>query len=492
LKAKGIAVDTAGFEKSMEDQKAVARKSWAGSGDVGNDKLWFEILDEAGPTEFLGYETETAEGQIKSIVREGKKVQSLKSNEEGIVIVNQTPFYAESGGQVGDTGFLISAASADGKTPSVKVEITDTKKQVGALWLHMVKMGQGEIKVGQGVELKVDNARRTAIRANHSATHLLHEALRQVLGDHVAQKGSLQDAGRTRFDISHPKAITKEELERVEKIVNDEIKANTEIVTRVLPLDEARDSGARALFGEKYSDEVRVVSMGTMAKGANHAFSVELCGGTHAKKTGDIVRLKITSESALSAGIRRLEAVTGSRADAYEQNKAQASKDAADKLSSENKKLLAELKSLGGTAPASEGDLDKENRKLEKLIADLRRKSATDSADEIKTIGNVKFIGKVLEGFPARDLKPMADDLKARLGSGVVALISTDEGKASIVVAVTSDLTGKISAVDLVKIGAEALGGKGGGGRPDMAQAGGPNPGAANDAVSKIEKALTA
>jgi alanyl-tRNA synthetase len=436
--------------------------------------------------------TETAEGQIKAIVRDGKKVQSLQSGEEGIVIVNQTPFYAESGGQVGDTGFLVSAASADGKQASATVQITDTKKQVGALWLHIVKMGQGEIKVGQGVELKVDNARRSAIRANHSATHLLHEALRQVLGDHVAQKGSLQDAGRTRFDISHPKAITKEELERVEKIVNDEIKANTDVITRVLPLDEARDSGARALFGEKYSDEVRVVSMGTQAKGANHAFSVELCGGTHTKKTGDIVRLKITSESALSAGIRRLEAVTGSRADAYEQNKAQASKDAADKLSNENKKLLAELKSLGGSAPASEGDLDKENRKLEKLIADLRRKSATDSADEIKTIGSVKFIGKVLEGFPAKDLKPMADDLKAKLGSGVIALVSTEEGKASLVVAVTSDLTGKISAVDLVKIGAEALGGKGGGGRPDMAQAGGPNAGAANDAVSKIEKALAA
>ena len=492
LKAKGLAVDTAGFEKSMEKQKAEARKSWAGSGDAGTEKLWFEILEEAGPTEFLGYENEIAEGQIKAIVKDGKKVQSLKSGEEGIVIVNQTPFYAESGGQVGDTGFLVSAASADGKQASATVQITDTKKQVGALWLHIVKMGQGEIKVGQGVELKVDNARRSAIRTNHSATHLLHEALRQVLGDHVAQKGSLQDAGRTRFDISHPKAITKEELERVEKIVNDEIKANTDVITRVLPLDEARDSGARALFGEKYSDEVRVVSMGTQAKGANHAFSVELCGGTHTKKTGDIVRLKITSESALSAGIRRLEAVTGSRADAYEQNKAQASKDAADKLSNENKKLLAELKSLGGSAPASEGDLDKENRKLEKLIADLRRKSATDSADEIKTIGSVKFIGKVLEGFPAKDLKPMADDLKAKLGSGVIALVSTEEGKASLVVAVTSDLTGKISAVDLVKIGAEALGGKGGGGRPDMAQAGGPNAGAANDAVSKIEKALAA
>jgi alanyl-tRNA synthetase len=502
LKAKGVAVDTAGFERSMEKQKAEARKSWAGSGDAANEKIWFEILEEAGPTEFLGYETEIAEGQIKVIVKDGKKVQSLKSGEEGIVIVNQTPFYAESGGQVGDTGFLISAASAEGKTPSATVEITDTKKQIHSLWLHFVKIGQGEIKVGQGVELKIDSARRSAIRANHSATHLLHEALRQVLGDHVAQKGSLQDAGRTRFDISHPKAITKEELEKVEKIVNDEIKANTDVITRVLPLDQARDSGARALFGEKYSDEVRVVSMGTMAKGANHVFSVELCGGTHTKKTGDIVRLKITSESALSAGIRRLEAVTGSRADAYEKNKAQASQDRLDKLKSEIKKVEKDLQALGWKNEVAWENDDNEDdslvyllKALEKKFSELRLNAATQSAGsdaDIKQIGGVKFIGKVLEGFPARDLKPMADDLKTKLGSGVIALVSTEEGRASLVVAVTSDLTGKISAVDLVKIGAEALGGKGGGGRPDMAQAGGPNAGAANDAVSKIEKALAA
>lgn len=493
LRAKGLNVDTNGFDKAMAEQKALARKSWAGSGDAGNDKLWFEILDEVGPTEFLGYETEIAEGQIKAIVKDGKKIDVLKSGESGMVIVNQTPFYGESGGQVGDMGVMNGIASPDGKMKASSFIVTDTKKQLGQIFVHFVKSEKGELSVGQGVELKVDHARRTTIRANHSATHLLHEALRQVLGDHVAQKGSLQDEGRTRFDISHPKAITAEELAKVEAIVNDEIKANTEIVTRVMPLDEARESGARALFGEKYGDEVRVVSMGTKAKGANHVFSVELCGGTHAKKTGDIACLKIISEGALSAGIRRLEALTGERVGRYESQKAQASKDAQEKLDAENKKLIAELKSLGGEVPAVEGDLAQQNRRIEKQIADLRRKTATQSAGaegDIKDIKGVKFIGKVLEGFPARDLKPMADDLKAKLGSGVVALVSTDEGKASLVVAVTSDLTGKISAVDLVKIGAEALGGKGGGGRPDMAQAGGPNAGAANDSVSAIERAL--
>jgi alanyl-tRNA synthetase len=492
LKLKGIGVDTAGFEQAMEKQKAEARKSWAGSGDVGTEKLWYEILEEVGPTEFLGYETEIAEGQIKVIVKDGKKVDKLKGGEQGIVIVNQTPFYAESGGQVGDTGTLVSAASADGKTPSATLQVTDTKKQVHALWLHYVTLDKGEIKVGQGVELKVDNARRSAIRANHSATHLLHEALRQVLGDHVAQKGSLQDSERTRFDISHPKQITADELEKVERIVNDEIRANSDVTTRVMPLDEARETGARALFGEKYADEVRVVAMGSKPKGANHVFSVELCGGTHVAKTGAIGRLKVISEGSLSSGVRRVEAVTGERADRYEQNKAQASEEAKAKLAAENKKLREELKSFGGTFTESGDDLEKENRKIEKKIADLRRKSATQSAsaDEVKKIGGMNFAGRVLVGIPAKDLKPMADDLKKQIGSGVIVLIATEEGKASIVVAVTDDLTKKLSAVDLVKIGAAALGGKGGGGRPDMAQAGGPNAGAANDAVSAIEKIL--
>ncbi len=491
LKAQGIAVDTEGFEKSMEKQKAEARKSWAGTGEIGTEKLWFEILDSAGPTEFLGYEAEDAEAKIFAIVRDGKKVNELTKGQEGFIIVNQTPFYGESGGQVGDTGRILLTAPGEGGT----FEVTDTKKQLGQVWVHVGKVLYDQsYKVGDTVRMIVNQERRTAIEANHSATHLLHEALRVVLGDHVAQKGSLQDAGRTRFDISHPKAITPEELQKVEQIVNDEIKANTEIVTRVLPLEDARETGARALFGEKYADEVRVVSMGTKPAGQNHVFSVELCGGTHAARTGDIGRLKITSEGSLSSGIRRVEAVTGSRADAYEAQKSQSAKDVAAKLAAENKKLREELKTLGGTLlAATEADLEKENRALGKTIADLRRKTATQGAaseGDIKNIGGVKFIGKVLEGFPARDLKPMADDLKIKLGSGVVALVSTEDGKASLVVAVTADLTGRISAVDLVKLGAEALGGKGGGGRPDMAQAGGPNAYAANDAVASIEKAL--
>lgn len=527
LRSRGILVDTVGFEKSMERQKAEARKNWAGSGDSGTEKLWFEILDEVGPTEFLGYETESAEGQVLAIVQDGKKVEKLKVGEQGIIITNQTPFYGESGGQVGDTGVLI--------TPDSSLIVTDTKKQLHHLYLHYVQCNKGEIKVGDGVEMRVDTARRAAIRSNHSATHLLHEALRQTLGEHVAQKGSLQDERRTRFDISHNKPVSADELAKIEAMVNDEIRANTEVITRVMPLDAARESGAMALFGEKYDDEVRVVSMGTKLPRANKNFSVELCGGTHVRRTGDIGGFKIISEGSLSSGVRRVEALTGDRIDDYLANQVQAQQDIINKLKVENKKLCDEVKSFGGTPVAvgdkidklkaqtvnlrneleaqtvslrneleslggedliatenDEDDLIAHNKMLQKQIADLRRKSATDSTGDgdVKTISGVKFIGKVLEGFPAKDLKPMADDLKLKLGSGVIVLISTDEGKASLVVAVTSDLTGKISAVDLVKIGAEALGGKGGGGRPDMAQAGGPNANAANDAVGKIEQAL--
>jgi len=477
LKAKGISVDVAGFETAMEKQKEEARKSWAGSGEAGTEKLWFEILEEAGPTEFLGYETEAAEGQIKAIVKDGKKTDKLKAGETGIVITNQTPFYGESGGQTGDTGVII--------TPTASFAVTDTKKQLGSLWLHMVKGDKGSIAVGEGVELRVDTKRRGAIRANHSATHLLHEALRQVLGDHVAQKGSLQDAGRTRFDISHPKAITGDELKRVETMVNDEIRANTEVITRVLPLEEARETGARALFGEKYDDEVRVVSMGTKAPGANYVFSVELCGGTHTRRTGDIGLFKIITESAVSAGIRRVEALTGTNALEYLEAQESKVHEMAEALRASPADVVERVKTLAA-----------DKKKLEQQLADLRRQIATgggnaaSSGPEVKMIGSVKFTGRVLEGFPAKDLKPMVDDLKQKIGSGVITLIATDDGKASIVVGVTDDLTARISAVELVKKGVEVLGGKGGGGRPDMAQGGGPNADAANDAVSAIEQAL--
>ncbi len=476
LRAKGIDVDMDGFNKAMDDQKATARKSWAGSGDTGTQKIWFDVLDQNGATEFLGYERDSSEGQILAIAKDGVLVEKLKAGEEGQIIVNQTPFYGESGGQVGDTGVFLTDAG-DSFT------VTDTKKMLGKLFVHIGKVSKGELEVGEGVECRVDARRRAAIKANHSVTHLLHEALRRVLGDHVAQKGSLQEETRTRFDISQPVAITPEQLRAVEQQVNDEIRANTEIVTRVLSLDEAMESGARALFGEKYDDEVRVVSMGTKKDGENHVYSVELCGGTHAARTGEIGLFKIIAESAVSAGVRRIEALTGQNALAYFEDQAKLVADAAATLKTAPSELLNRIQALAD-----------EKKKLENEVSNLRRQLATGGAsganDDAKDIGGVKFLSKILPGFPAKDLKPMADDLKQKVGSGVVVLISTEEDKASIVVAVTADLTDRISAVDLVKVGAEALGGKGGGGRPDMAQAGGPNAAAANDAVSAMEKKL--
>ena len=475
LKAKNIEVDMAGFEACMDEQKQKARAAWSGSGDAADEKIWFEILDETEPTEFLGYKTEIAEGQVVAIIKDGQKTDSLKAGDKGMLIFNQTPFYAESGGQTGDTGTL---SSGEG----VEFDVTDTKKKLGQLFVHVGQLTKGAIAVGDALEMSVDNARRTAICANHSVTHLLHEALRETLGDHVAQKGSLQDAERTRFDISQPNQVTQEQLKIIEEQVNAEIRANTQVVTRVMPLEEARESGAMALFGEKYDDEVRVVSMGTQQEGQNKPYSVELCGGTHVKRTGDIGLFKIVSESAVAAGIRRIEALTGANALAYyEEQEARLAQTAAT-LKSSSAKVTERVQAL----------VD-EKKKLEQEVVNLRRQLAMvggSSNDEAKEINGIKFIGKVLPDFPAKDLKGVATDLQEKLGSGVVTVIGTSEGKASIVVAVTSDLTDKINAVDLVKIGAQALGGSGGGGRPEMAQAGGANASAANDAVEAIETKL--
>ncbi len=478
LKAKNITVDVAAFESAMNEQKARARAAWAGTGEQATEKLWFEILDEVGPTEFLGYDREKSEGAVLAIVKDGKKVEKLAKGEQGIIIVNQTPFYAESGGQVGDRGTI--------KTESAELEVIDTKKQIHSLWLHIVECKKGSVSMKDAAIMEVDQTRRAMIRSNHSATHLLHEALRRVLGEHVSQKGSLQDAERTRFDISQPTAMTAQQIEQVESIVNEEIRANTPVETRVMPLEDARATGAMALFGEKYADEVRVVTMGTKKAGANKPFSVELCGGTHVKRTGDIGLLKIISESALSSGIRRVEALTGANALRYFEQQDQTLQQVAGALKASPAEVLERVKTLA-----------EEKRKLEKEVSDLRRQLAmagpatsNDGAGDVRDIGGIKFTGRVLKDFPAKDLKPMADDLKKKLGSGVIVLVATAEGKASIVVGVTDDLTQKVSAVELVKIGAQALGGSGGGGRPDMAQAGGPNIEAANDALKAIEKAL--
>lgn len=479
LKAKGIEVDTDAFAACMEEQKKMARAAWVGSGDAADEKVWFDILEEVGPTEFLGYDKLSAEGKVLAIVKDGKRVQNASAGDTVQIVTNQSPFYAESGGQVGDSGEFSLADKG-------RITIADTKKKLGKLWVHIGNINNGHVKIGDALEMKVDVIRRGFIQSNHSATHLLHEALRNVLGEHVSQKGSLQDDERTRFDISHPHALSFEEIAQVERIVNEEIRANTPVETRVMPIEDARETGAMALFGEKYDDEVRVVSMGSKAAGAPKTFSVELCGGTHVKRTGDIGLLKIISEGALSSGIRRVEALTGAKALAY--------------LEEQDKRIRAvadALKVGAGDVFDRVQALSKEKRELEKQISDMRRQLASSGgggegghAAEVKEINGVKFSGRILSDFPAKDLRTLATELKQKMDSGVVALVAIHEGKASLVVAVTNDLTGRLSAVDLVKVGAEALGGSGGGGRPEMAQAGGPNVDAANDAVTAIEKAL--
>ena len=480
LRPRGIGVDVAGFNASMEQQKAKARASWAGSGDAAASTAWFPIREKLGATEFLGYETETAEGVVTGLVHDGKEVIELKAGETGAVIVNQTPFYGESGGQIGDTG----AMTASG----VRFAVTDTQKEAGDLFVHVGKVEQGSLKVGMPLALEVDRARRTAIRRNHSATHLLHEALRQVLGDHVAQKGSLVAPDRLRFDFSHPKPMTPEEIERVEDMANDYVLQNSAVTTRLMALDDARASGARALFGEKYSDEVRVVAMGE-GSGNTLGWSVELCGGTHVRRTGDIGLISGVSDTGVAAGVRRIEALTGSVA----RKAAQGAINLAKAASSELRVSLDDL-------PSRIVSLLDERKKLERDLSDARKKLAMGggggkaSADDgVRSIGDIKLLARAVSGIDIKDLKSLADEGKKQIGSGVVAIVGvTDEGKAGMVVGVTADLTSRFNAVDLVKKGSEALGGKGGGGRPDMAQAGGPDGSKADAALKAIETALGA
>ncbi|MCW2246367.1 alanyl-tRNA synthetase [Azospirillum fermentarium] len=479
LRAKGRPVDEAGFKAAMDEQRRKARESWAGSGEAATERLWFDLRDELGATEFFGYDTETAEGKVTAIVKGDARVETAAAGDSVLVIVNQTPFYGESGGQVGDSGVIFSANGAE-------IAVSDTQKKLGAVWAHVGTVTKGTLSVGDVVELRVDSARRGAIRANHSATHLLHEALRRRLGEHVTQKGSLVSAERLRFDISQPAALTADDLKAVEDEVNRRILANSEVVTRLMSPDEAKEQGAMALFGEKYGDEVRVVSMGGRDADASHEFSVELCGGTHVRRTGDIGLLKIVSEGAVAAGVRRIEALTATGAKAW---------------LAERDHLLVEaasaLKVQPAEVPARVAALLDERRKLEKELSDLRRQvamggGAAQAGGGIKEVAGVKLAARIADGLPAKDLKPMADDLKKQVGTGVVVLIAVNEGKASLVVGVTNDLTGRFSAVDLVRVGAEALGGKGGGGRPDMAQAGGPDGALAPQAVEAIEAAIAA
>ncbi len=476
LRARGRSVSVVDFDAAMERQREEARKSWVGSGEAATDRVWLDLRDRLGATEFLGYETDIAEGQIVAVVVDGKSVDSVETGTEAGILVNQTPFYAESGGQQGDKGAMFSAAGG-------QFAVRDTQKRAGDLFVHLGTATHGKLAVGDIVELRIDDDRRTRLRANHSVTHLLHQALRRRLGEHVTQKGSLVAPDRLRFDFSHPRALTPDDLQAVEAEVNKRIRQNAEVVTRLMTPERAIGEGAMALFGEKYGDEVRVVSMGEDYDDGEHRhpFSVELCGGTHVRRTGDIGFFKIVSESAVASGVRRIEAVTGAAAESYVVQEAELLRQAANAL----KTSAAEL-------PGRLAALIEERRKLERELSEARRTAATGGAQKTaaKEFGDIKFAGRTLDNVPAKELKSLADELKREVGSGVVALIASAEGKASLVVGVTADLTARFNAVDLVRIGAEALGGKGGGGRPDMAQAGGPDASRAPMALEAIERAV--
>ncbi|MEH6950863.1 alanine--tRNA ligase [Nitrobacter sp. NHB1] len=485
LRARGIGVDLASFTDAMEQQKAKARASWSGSGEAATETIWFPLREKFGATEFLGYETEIAEGVVAALVKDGKEADGLKAGESGAIVLNQTPFYGESGGQVGDTGVL----TGDG----VRVRVTDTQKKAGDLFVHLGTVEQGTLTPGMALALEVDHGRRSAIRANHSATHLLHEALRQVLGDHIAQRGSLVAPERLRFDFVHNKPISTDELRRIEDIANDVVLENGEVTTRLMAVDDAREAGARALFGEKYGDEVRVVSMGSTGRqgAASNAlgWSVELCGGTHVKRTGDIGLISVTGESAVASGVRRIEALTGHHARHHANDAIQLAKTAA-----------GELRTTLDDMPARIAALMEERKKLERELSEARKKlamggggagSASSGATAVRDVGGIKLMARSVEGIEIKDLKNLADQGKKQLGSGVVALVATSgDGKASIVVGVTPDLVTRFSAVDLVRKASEVLGGKGGGGKPDMAQAGGPDGAKAGAALDAIAAAM--
>jgi alanyl-tRNA synthetase len=489
LRNRGIGVDIASFTDAMDRQRAKARAAWAGSGDTKSESYWFPLREKYGATEFLGYETEVSEGVVQTIIRGGEAVTELRPGESGEIILNQTPFYAESGGQVSDTGWLMRASDRE-----IVATVLTCHKQAGDLVVHNVRVEKGGLKVGDALRLEVDHDRRSAIRRNHSATHLLHEALRQVLGDHIAQRGSLVAPDRLRFDFVHQKPITPEELSRIEDIANEVVLENDEVTTRLMAVDDAREAGARALFGEKYGDEVRVVSMGKTARehGANAlGWSVELCGGTHVRRTGDIGLISVTGESAVSSGVRRIEALTGRHARKHANDTMQLAKHAASELRTPLEEMPARIASLMEERKKLERDLSEARKKLAMGGGAAASNGSAAGPAGVREVGDVKLMARAVEGIEMKDLKSLADDGKKQLGSGVVAIVGvTGDGKAGVVVGVTSDLTSRYNAVDLVRVASEALGGKGGGGRPDMAQAGGPDGAKANAALSAIEKAM--
>ncbi|MCE7028075.1 alanine--tRNA ligase [Jiella avicenniae] len=480
LRQRGIEVDLDSFNTAMERQKAEARASWAGSGEAAAENVWYPIRERVGATEFLGYGTERAEGAVVALVKDGAEVREAGEGDEISVVVNQTPFYGESGGQLGDTGVM--------RGEGVEIAVTDTRKFAEGLFVHRARVTRGRVTVGMALDLEVDHRRRTQIRANHSATHLLHEALREVLGSHVAQKGSMVAPDRLRFDFSHPKPIEAAEIAEVERLANGIILQNAPVETRLMAVDDAIASGAMALFGEKYGDEVRVVSMGVAEEGekAGKAYSVELCGGTHVRATGDIGLVHVVAEGGVAAGVRRVEALTGDAARAHLLEQDQ-----------RVRRMAAALKVSQGDVADRLDAIVEERRRLERELAEAKKKLAlvgdgggSSSGAAPQEVAGVSFVGRVLEGVSPKDLKGLVDETKAQIGSGVVTLVAVADGKASVVVGVTADLTGRFDAVELVRAASGAIGGKGGGGRPDMAQAGGPEGDNAAQAVAAVEAAM--
>ena len=477
LRNRGIGVDKAGFDAAMAEQKAAARAAWKGSGEAASEEVWFDIAEREGSTEFTGYSSDTGEAEVVALVKDGKEVDSASEGDDVIVLTNQTPFYGESGGQTGDAGRIWTPEG-------LEITVSTTNKPLGRLHTHIAKVAKGSVKVGDAVHLEIDAARRDRIRANHSATHLVHAALRNRLGGHVTQKGSLVSDDRFRFDFSHPKPLTDEDIAAIEAEVNEEIRANETVATRLMTPDDAVAAGALALFGEKYGDEVRVLSMGRKG-GEGRNYSVELCGGTHVDATGDIGLFKIVSESAVSSGVRRIEALTGEAARQW--------------LLARDETVRAiagALKTSPDEAAARVSALVEERKRLEKELSEAKRALALgggasgDAASTDQDIGGVTFSGQVIEGLNPKELRPLLDEAKSRMGSGIAAICAVNDGKAAFAVAVTDDLTDRFSAVDFVRAGVETLGGKGGGGRPDMAQGGGPDGSKAEDALAAVREAL--
>ena len=480
LRPRNISVDVEAFTAAMLRQKAEARASWAGSGEASSETIWYEIRDRVGYSEFLGYDTEQAEGVIAAIVRDGHEVETVVAGEQASIVVNQTPFYGESGGQVGDSGEIV----VDGG----RFVVSDTQKLGGGLFVHIGAVAEGAMAVGKPAQLRVDHARRGSIRSNHSATHLLHEALRSVLGDHVAQKGSLVSPERLRFDFSHPKPVSEAELARVEEIANGVVLGDGAVTTRLMAVDDAIASGARALFGEKYGEEVRVVSMGLWPEGEKQGstFSIELCGGTHVARTGEIGLITVLGDSGVAAGVRRLEALTGAEARRYLNGQDRRVRDLSSLLRTSASDVVGRVEALV-----------EERRRLERELVEAKKKLAMGGGGgeggAVTTLGSVPFIGRVVTGIAPKDLKALVDEGKKQIGSGIVVIVGVgDDGKAGVVAGVTANLVDRFNAVDLVKAGSEVLGGKGGGGRPDLAQAGGPEGDKADAALDAVKASILA